>query len=100
MVARHGRDGISSEEGGNGAPMAKLDGFFVLRGWRDLGSSPGWVSQHVVAVQVVHDGMTEAHPSVAPQARSNVRTKSGPAQIDAVTTPLRQLGVVGARGAL
>jgi hypothetical protein len=43
-VARHGRDGISSEEGGNGAPMAKLDGFFVLRGWRDLGSSPGWVS--------------------------------------------------------
>jgi hypothetical protein len=48
----------------------------------------------------VHDGMTEAHPSVAPQARSNVRTKSGPAQIDAVTASLRQLGVVGARGAL
>jgi hypothetical protein len=31
MVARHGHDGSPSEEGGNGAPMAK----------RDLGSSPG-----------------------------------------------------------
>jgi hypothetical protein len=40
-VARHGHDGSSSEEGGNGAPMAKRDGFFILRGWRDLGISPG-----------------------------------------------------------
>jgi hypothetical protein len=40
-VARHGHDGSSSEEGGNGAPMAKRDGFFILRGRRDLGSSPG-----------------------------------------------------------
>jgi hypothetical protein len=27
-VARHGHDGSSSEEGGNGAPMAKRDAFF------------------------------------------------------------------------
>jgi hypothetical protein len=40
-VACHGHDGSSLEEGGNGAPMAKRDGFFILRGWRDLGSSPG-----------------------------------------------------------
>jgi hypothetical protein len=40
-VARHGHDGSSSEEGGNGSPMAKRDGFFILRGRRDLGSSPG-----------------------------------------------------------
>jgi hypothetical protein len=40
-VARHGHDGSSSEEGGNGAPMAKHDRFFILRGRRDLGSSPG-----------------------------------------------------------
>jgi hypothetical protein len=40
-VARHGHDGSSSEEGGNGAPMAKRDGSFILRGRRDLGSSPG-----------------------------------------------------------
>jgi hypothetical protein len=40
-VARHGHDGSSSEEGGNGAPMAKRDGFFILMGRRDLGSSPG-----------------------------------------------------------
>jgi hypothetical protein len=33
-VARHGHDG-------NGAPMAKRDGFFILMGRRDLGSSPG-----------------------------------------------------------
>jgi hypothetical protein len=34
-VARHGRGGSLSEEGGNGAPMAKLDGFFILQGRRD-----------------------------------------------------------------
>jgi hypothetical protein len=39
-VARHGHEGSSSEEGGNGAPMAKCDRFFILRGRRDLGSSP------------------------------------------------------------
>jgi hypothetical protein len=40
-MARHGHDGSSSEGGGNGAPMAKRDGFFILWGRRDLGSSPG-----------------------------------------------------------
>jgi hypothetical protein len=99
-VAHHGHGGSSMEEGGNGAPMAKLDGFFALRGWRNLGSSPGWVSQHVVATQVTHDGRTKTHPSMAPRARSNGWTESGPAQIDAVTTSLRRLGVVGAQGAL
>jgi hypothetical protein len=41
-----------------------------------------------------------ARPLVAPRARSNGRTESGPAQTDAVTTSLCWLGVVGARGAL
>jgi hypothetical protein len=49
MVARHGHDGSSSEEGGNGAPMAKRDGFFILWGRRDLGSSPGGASRQGVA---------------------------------------------------
>jgi hypothetical protein len=40
-VARHGHDGSSSEEGGNGALMAKRDEFFILQVRRDLGSSPG-----------------------------------------------------------
>jgi hypothetical protein len=63
-VARHGRGGSSSDEGQNSALMAKLDRFFILRGRRDVRSSPGWVSQHVVAAQVVRDGRTEAHLSV------------------------------------
>jgi hypothetical protein len=41
MVARHGHDGTSSEKGGNGAPMAKRYGFFILWVRCDLGSSPG-----------------------------------------------------------
>jgi hypothetical protein len=59
-VAPRGHGGSSPEEGGNDAPMAKLDGFFVLWGQHDVGSSPGWVSQHVVAAQVMHDGRTES----------------------------------------
>jgi hypothetical protein len=55
--------GSSPEEGGNGASMAKLDGFFVLWGWCDVGGSHGWVSQHVVAAQLVHDGRTESSTS-------------------------------------
>jgi hypothetical protein len=39
-VAHHGHDGSSSEEGGNGASIAKCDGFFILRGRCNLGSSP------------------------------------------------------------
>jgi hypothetical protein len=99
-VARHGHGGSSTEEGGNGAPMAKLDRFFVLWGRRDLGSSPGWVSQDVVAAQVMHDGWTETRPLVAPRARSNGRTESGLAQTDAVTTSLHRVGIVGARRVL
>jgi hypothetical protein len=60
MVARHGHGGSSSEEGGNGAPVAKLDRFFILQGRHDVGSSPGWVSQHVVGAQVMHDGRTKS----------------------------------------
>jgi hypothetical protein len=48
-VARHGHDGSSSEEGGNGAPIAKRDGFVILWGRRDLGSSPRGASWHGVA---------------------------------------------------
>jgi hypothetical protein len=44
----------------------------------------------------VHDGRTDARPSVVPQARSNGRTELGPAQTDAVTASLRSLGVIGA----
>jgi hypothetical protein len=48
----------------------------------------------------MHDGRTDARPSVVPQARSNGRTELGPAQTDAVTASLRSLGVIGAQGAL
>jgi hypothetical protein len=53
-----------------------------------------------VTAQAVHDSRMEAHPSVAPRARSNERTESGPAQIDAVAASLRRLGIIGAQGAL
>jgi hypothetical protein len=48
-VARHGHKGSSSEEGGNSVPMAKRDGFFILQGRRDLGSSLGGASRQGVA---------------------------------------------------
>jgi hypothetical protein len=48
-MARNGHDGSSSEEGGNGAPIAKRDGFVILWGRRDLGSSPRGASWHGVA---------------------------------------------------
>jgi hypothetical protein len=101
-MARHGHDGSSSEEGGYGALMAKCDGFFILRGRHDLGSSHGGGGLH--GKEWRRRLRTTAGPRASPSVVSRPCSKGwmepGPAQTAAVTAYLHRLGVLGASEAV
>jgi hypothetical protein len=99
-VAHHGLGGNSLEGCGNGASMAKVDGFLSYGGSTMWGAHLGGFHSMLWHAHVVHNDGTKAHPSVVPRARSSGQTESGPAQTNVLTTSLHWLGIIGARRAL